>query len=93
MGHFEDDANHKIPHKEKTDCQNQLKTLVLVSFKILYGIRYKKIDVILVQCPFNTKQTRRRVKSKIEGLISLLITHTSRLNCILLPWFSRVNSF
>ena len=52
MGHSEDDAVHKIPHKMKILWQNQLKILVVVSFKILYGIRYKKIDVILVQCPF-----------------------------------------
>ena len=54
MGHSENDAVHKIPHKMKTHWQNQLKISVLVSFKILYGIRYKKTDVILVQCPFKT---------------------------------------
>ena len=53
MGHSRDDAVHKIPHKMKTPWQNQLKFSVLISFKILYRIRYKKIDVILVQCPFN----------------------------------------
>ena len=53
MGHSGDDAVHKIPHKMKTHWQNQLKISVLVLFKILCGIRYKKIDVILVQCPFN----------------------------------------
>ena len=52
MGHSEDDAVHKIPHKMKTHWQNQLKILVLTKFNILYRIRYKKIDVILVQCPF-----------------------------------------
>ena len=36
----------------KTHRQNQLKISVLVWFKILYRIRYKKIDVILVQCLF-----------------------------------------
>ena len=36
----------------KTHWQNQLKISVLVWFKILYRIRYKKIDVALVQCPF-----------------------------------------
>ena len=36
----------------KMHRQNQLKILVLVYFKILYRIRYKNIDVILVQCPF-----------------------------------------
>ena len=39
--------------KMKTHWQNQLKISALVYFKILYRIRYKKIDVILVQCPFN----------------------------------------
>ena len=53
MGHSEDDAVHKIPHKMNTYWQNQLKISVLVKFIILYGIRYKNIDVILVQCPFN----------------------------------------
>ena len=36
----------------KTHWQNQLKFSVLVWFQILYRIRYKKIDVILAQCPF-----------------------------------------
>ena len=49
MGHSEDDAVHKIHHKMKTHWQNQLKISVLVWFKILYRIRFKKIDVILVQ--------------------------------------------
>ena len=52
MGHSEDDAVHKIPHKMTTHWQNQLKILVLVQVKILYRIRYKNLDVILVQCPF-----------------------------------------
>ena len=55
MGHFEDDAVHKIPHEMKTHRQNQLKISVLVWFIILYRIRYKTIDVILVQCPFKDK--------------------------------------
>ena len=53
MGHSENDAVHKIPHKMKTHWQNQLKFLVWVWFTILYRTRYKKIDVRLVQCPFN----------------------------------------
>ena len=52
MGHSEDDAVHKIPHKMKTHWQNKLKFSVLVWFTILYRTRYKKIDVRLVQCPF-----------------------------------------
>ena len=51
MGHSEDDIVHKIPLKMKMHQQTQPKTLVSVQFKILYRIRYKKIDVILVQCP------------------------------------------
>ena len=53
MGHSEDDAVHKIPHKVKMHWQSQLKISVLIWFNILYRIRYKKIDVTLVQCPFN----------------------------------------
>ena len=37
MGHSEDDAVHKIPHKIKTHWQNQLPMMT---------------DAILVQCPF-----------------------------------------
>ena len=57
----------KIPHKMKMLWQNQLKILVLVSFKILYGIRYKKIDVILVQCLF------KGIKWNSPILVSFLI--------------------
>ena len=52
MEHSEDDAVYKILHKMKTFWQNQLKISESVLFKILYRIRYKKIDVILVQFPF-----------------------------------------
>ena len=52
MGHSEDDAVHKIPHKMKTHWQNKLKFSVLVWLTILYRTRYKKIYVRLVQCPF-----------------------------------------
>ena len=58
MGHSEDDAVHKMPYKMKTNWRNQLKISVLVSFKTLHRIRYKKIDVILVQCPFNPRLTK-----------------------------------
>ena len=51
MGHSEDDAVHKIPHKMKMHRQNQLKILVLIWFDILYRIEYKKIDVILGPMP------------------------------------------
>ena len=55
MGHFEDDDVHKIPHKMKTHWQNHLKKLALLFFLIIPNrIRYKKIAVILVQCPFNS---------------------------------------
>ena len=56
MGHTEDDAVYKIPHKMKTHWQNQLKISVLVQFKIHYRKRYKKINVILVQCPFKNSK-------------------------------------
>ena len=49
MGRSGDDAVHTIPHKMKMHWQNQLKILVMV---LDIGIRYKKIDVILVQCHF-----------------------------------------
>ena len=55
MGHSEDDAVHKIPHKMKTHWQNQIKISVLVQLKILCRIRYINTDFILVQCPFNAK--------------------------------------
>ena len=42
MGHTGDDAIHKIPHKKKTQWQNQLKNLVRVQFDILYRLRYIK---------------------------------------------------
>ena len=38
----------KKPHKVKMHWQNQLKSWTLVSFIVLYRIRHKKIDVILV---------------------------------------------
>ena len=62
MGHSDDDAVHKVPHKMKTNWQNQLpirfhfmrtnwqnqlKILVLVWFRILYRVGHKKIDAIL----------------------------------------------
>ena len=56
MGHSEDDAGHKIPYKMEMHWQNQLKISVLVKFEIFYRIRHKKIDVIIVQCPFKFKQ-------------------------------------
>ena len=49
MGNSEDGAVHKIPHKMKTHRHNQLKISVLVLINILYRIRNKAIDVILVQ--------------------------------------------
>ena len=56
MGHSEDGAVHKIPHKMKMNWQNQLKIWILVWFEILYEIIYKKIDFILVQCQFKGGQ-------------------------------------
>ena len=74
MGHSEDDVFHKIPHQMITHQQNQLKFSVLVKFKILYRIRYKKIDVTLVQCPFKIHiKSTYCCKFEIE---LLLITNT-----------------
>ena len=41
MGHSEDDAVHKIPHKMKMHLQNEQKILILIWFNILYRSRYK----------------------------------------------------
>ena len=46
MGHSGDDVVHKMSHKMKTHWQNQLKSLLLVYFKVLYRIRNKKIDAM-----------------------------------------------
>ena len=61
MGHTGDDAICKIPHKMKTLWWSQLKISVRVQFDILYRLRYQKIDVILVQCPFNVNYKRNDV--------------------------------
>ena len=53
LGHSGDGAVHKRPHKNKTHWHNQLKSFVSVYFKVFCRIRYKTIDVLLVQCPFN----------------------------------------
>ena len=50
----------KTKTKQNTDimkkhCQNQLKSLVLVHFIVVYRIEHNNIDAILVQCPFKTK--------------------------------------
>ena len=82
MGHSKDDAVHKIPHYMKTHWQNQLKMSVLVSFKILYRIRYKWIDVTLVKCPFKEKHISRRV---FLGLLQMLKPKSFRGHCPLDP--------
>ena len=38
MGHSEDDAVHKIPHKMKTHWQNQLVISVLILFNLKSSI-------------------------------------------------------
>ena len=58
LRHSGDDAVHIIPHKMKTHWQNQLKFSASVWFKFFYKIIYKKIDVILVQCPFKHNHYR-----------------------------------
>ena len=64
MGHSEDDAVHKIPHKMKMHWQNRLK--ILGTGLILYRIRYKMIDVIFVQCLFKLfhKFKKKKLKKK-----------------------------
>ena len=57
MGHSRDDDVHKIPHKMKTHWQNQLKSVVLVYHIVPYRIRHKKIDALLVPCPFKGAQS------------------------------------
>ena len=54
MGHSQDAAVYKILNKMKTLWQDQLKISVSVLFKTLYRSRYKRIDVIPVQCPFKS---------------------------------------
>ena len=53
MRHSEDDAVHKNSHELKICWQNQLKSLVLIHFQVLYNRpRDKEVDVIFnVQCP------------------------------------------
>ena len=43
MGHSEDDAVHKIPYKFTNAMAESAET---------FGIRYKTVDAILVQCNF-----------------------------------------
>ena len=42
----------KKSNEMKTLWRNRLKFLVLVYYKVFFRTKYKKIDVILVQCPF-----------------------------------------
>ena len=81
MGHSEDDAVHKILHKMKTHWQNHLKISVQVKFKILYRIRYKKIDVILVQCTFNKQLNAYVCFVKIHIRVQFSITRCNKS-----PW-------
>ena len=57
MGHSEDDAVPKLPHKMKMHWQNQLKNLALDLLKLEIRIRNKNIDVIFAQCPFNNAKS------------------------------------
>ena len=61
MGHSEDDAVHKIPHKMKTHWQNQLKMSALVCFKILCRIRYKKYMLYLFNAPFKSRKSKLKM--------------------------------
>ena len=59
----------------KTHWQDQLKISVLILFIILYGIRNKTLDVILVQCPLKkqnkTKQGLLKTGLAWQGLQSM----------------------
>ena len=75
MGHSGDDAVHKIHHKMKTHWQNQLKILVLFSFKILYTIMFiKKYMLYLSNGPL--KEICDMIKQKMSELI---LWHTACL--------------
>ena len=58
MEHFENDAFYKILHKIKTIKAESAENFGIGLFKNIYRIRYKKIDVILVQCPFHNYMLR-----------------------------------
>ena len=75
IGHTENDIVHKIPHKMKMQWQNQLEISVLVQFKILYRIRLKEIDVILVQCPFNEKYSVIVTIMKLKVIIHSIVMY------------------
>ena len=53
MGHSEDDAVHKLPHKNENALAETAENCGIDLIKNIYRIIYYKIDVILVQCPFN----------------------------------------
>ena len=68
MGHSEDDVVHKRLNKMKMHWQNRLKFLVLVYDKVFFRTRYKKIDVILVQCPFKWGKMGPKNKEKEDKI-------------------------
>ena len=53
MGHSEDDAVHKIPHKTKMHWQNRLKISVLVKFKISTELDIKRKMLYLSNAPLH----------------------------------------
>ena len=68
--HPGDNVVHKKPRQMKSHWQKQLKSMVLVYFKVLYRIRYKNIHAILVQRPYNPF-----IVSTINGRCILVLMH------------------
>ena len=67
----------KRPHKKKMHWQNQLKNLAFVHFMFLYWIRHKKLDVILVPCPFKQNifsQFKTLPQDQLPQYCTLIIT-------------------
>ena len=75
MGNSGDDAGHKIPYKMKTHQQNQLKLLVLVYFIVVYRTRPKKVNGILVQCPFKKENINsKKIAKRAELLLQMFLS-------------------
>ena len=76
-----DDVVHKSSHEMKMHRQNQLKYLALVYFIVLYRLEHKKVDAVLVQCPFNVHSNllfKRMLENIIPALnVTLCVIYTS----------------
>ena len=73
MGHSEDDAVYKTPHKNENILAESTEIFGIGFYwNLLYRIGYKKIDVIhvLVQCPFKTKFQYLNFSIKVEKALS-----------------------